>query len=153
MVRFGIALMFVLLAGCGTSSETPSFDGERSADTTTAPVEQEGYTSALAPVDWLLVGREDDHLEVVATGGGCSDFNGYRLRQSPTEVQVEVVNTVLTSAGPSYGCNLNLTFNKHRIDLPEKLGEAEVTGGCAPDPVVGEGRYCDNLRQIAERFK
>ena len=153
MVRLGIVLLSLSLAGCASSSTPQTFSGERSADTTTAPAEQEGYTASLGAADWLLLSEDDNRLEVLATGGGCSRINGYRVRQTPQEAEMEVVNTVFVSNGLPFACTSDLRFTKHMIELPKPLGEATVSGGCAADPVDGEGRTCKNLRSVAERFK
>lgn len=153
VMRLVTVLVMLSLAGCGSSSIPPSFSGERAVDTTTAPEEKEGYTASLGAVDWLLLSKDGDRLEVLATGGGCSRFNGYRVRQTPQEVELEVVNTALTSKGLPFACTSDLRFTKHRIELPEPLGGAKVSGGCAADPVDGEGKTCKNLRSVARRFK
>jgi hypothetical protein len=153
VMRLVTVLVMLGLAGCASSSTPPTFSGERTVDTTTAPTEQEGYTASLGAADWLLLSKEDDRLEVLATGGGCSRFNGYRVRQTPQEVRLEVVNTVHTSKGLPFACTSELRFTKHMIELPEPLGGAKVSGGCAADPVDGEDKICKNLRSVAGRFR
>lgn len=148
-----VTLAMVALAACGSSSTAPTFSGERTVDTMTTPDEQEGYTASLGAVDWLLLSEDDDRLEVLATGGGCSRFNGYRVRQTPEEVELEVLNTVLTSNGLPFACSANLTFTKHAIDLPEPLAGAKLSGGCPAESTDGEGKTCKNLRSVAERFR
>lgn len=153
MMRMGIVLLMLILGACGSSSTTPTFTGERTVDTTTAPAEKEGYTASLGAVDWLLLSQDGHRLEVLASGSGCSRFNGYRVRQTPQEVELEVVNTVLTTNGLPHACPANLSFTNQVVELPEPLSGAKVSGGCSAAPVAGEGRTCNNLRSVAKGLR
>ncbi len=153
MRRTTVVVMVLLIAGCGSSVGSPGFSGERVVDTTTAAVEQEGYAAVLTPVDWLPLRTGGQQLEVIALKSGCSRFNGYRLRQTSSEVRLEVVNTALTPKGLPYACTAELGVAKHTIELPEPIGDARLVGGCGPESLAGEGRSCSRLRQSADLFE
>ena len=114
-------------------------------DTTAQPKNREGYKARLDKADWLLREQRGNVLKIVVAGGGCIEYNGYRVRQNGTDVHLEVFNTVY-DPDRGHGCLSYFRRANETVVLPEPVAGAEVHGGCPDTQTANEGTYCKALR-------